>query len=246
MINASCSHTPYSSLIRSFNVVCILIACFLQQLIQLTTIWLYTGNNNIPRHCALGTRTPQQIIHELIIPSTNTSNSVNQGQARHSAKPSVAVLTVHCLLFARGCIQYSTQLRGALLQVHLVIVRVVQQRGAPRMALQRLTRDHHSRRGDRGGQEREHGVLLQRPLGQVAGQLYHAAVGVCGLEIAAQESVGSGQAQLVLQCSEDLALHVQEGVASVGVVADLHQFSDERRVDLLILGGNLVKYMSNQ
>ena len=167
------------------------------------------------------------------------SDLEGQGQAGDTAELAAGVLAVHGLLLVGGVVDRGAHLLRALREVPLVEVGVLHERGGPGVAVEGLAGDHHGGGGDGGGQEAQHTVFLEGALGEVARQLHHSAISVGSFEVAAQERVHGGHGELVLESVHDLRLHLEDLLLVVGAVGDVHQVTDLRRVNFLILSGNL-------
>ena len=103
------------------------------------------------------------------------------------------------------------------------------------MSLECLSRNIHAGGRDDRWQVLDHGVLLQRALGQVARELDHGAVGVGGLEEAAQKRVRGGHREVILEGVDNVRLHFDNLLLVVCAVGDVHQVSELGWVYLLVL-----------
>ena len=117
---------------------------------------------------------------------------------RHAAKLGARVLPQDGLLGGIRVVHKRSHALGAGGHVGLVVVGIIDQRGAPWVPLEGLSGDIYGSGGDDGGDELDHAVLLEGAFGEVAGELDHGTVGVGRLEVAAEERVDGGDGQLVV------------------------------------------------
>jgi len=119
------------------------------------------------------------------------------------------------------------------------VIRVLQERRAPRVALKVFASKVDRARRHGAWQEVEHGVFLQNALGDEARQPHHPSVGVSGLEVSHEEAVSARNCHLELQRVENFGLHAQNLFLRVCLVSDVHEVTQLGRVNFFILGRKL-------
>ena len=161
---------------------------------------------------------------------------------RHSGNGTefwAGIFPQHCLLLRSSVLHNSFHFFGAFCKISLVVIRVLEESGTPRMSAQRLSGDVDGSSRNSRREEFNHGVLLQASLSQIASQLNHGTVSMSRLQIAAQKGMDGGNGKLVMQSIDNFGLHFKNFLLIVSAVSDVDEIAEFGRINLFVLGSNL-------
>ena len=116
----------------------------------------------------------------------------------------------------------------------------------PLTLAQRLHRDVHCRRREKGPRVLEHAVVGKGALHDEAREELELLIRVGGLEEAGHELVGGGNREVEAQGVEHLLLHLEDLLAGVRLVGDVDKVTNLWRPDLLVLGSEQHRRDTNQ
>mmetsp|Transcript_2532 Transcript_2532/g.5269 ORF Transcript_2532/g.5269 Transcript_2532/m.5269 type:complete len:458 (-) Transcript_2532:114-1487(-) len=157
-------------------------------------------------------------------------------QLRNLQKLGNAILLVHSLQACLG---------GTLVKLHQLLcawpdlclcdASVVLKSNGERVATKGFQSSVHCRSREERAAVLKHRVLRQRQLRQEVSEKLALLVGTSCLQVTCKEVERGGHSQVEPETVQDLLLHVQDLLAVVSLVRDVHEVADLRGPDLLIL-----------